>query len=248
MKNTDGRNEALRQYAQRVNQTRIGEGETLQDVLERIRQKTPIFDRVNALQTMDYVTAKEIFKYTAERLCERHGQHFVIDEENRWVLQNLVAYFIGDSAHCALSLHKGIYLYGPVGVGKTFIFQALRLFCQAVPLPTFTIVPTHQIVQESEKAKSFAEMEKYRGGMVCFDDLGEERKPTKIYHREENILGSILAQRYETYLTQGQLTHVTTNLLPSELETHYGSRIADRCRQLFNFVPLGDDRSRSRRG
>ncbi len=248
MKNTDERNEALRLYAQRVNQTRIGEGDTLQDVLERIRQKTPVFSPPNVLQMVDYTTAKELFKYTAERLCERHGQRFVIDDENRWILQNLVAYFIGNQAHCAFSLHKGIYLYGPVGVGKTFLFQAFRLFCQAVPLPVFNITPTRQIVLEVEKAKSFAGIEKYQGGIVCFDDLGEEPKTTKIYHTEEAVMGAILAQRYEAYLAQGQLTHVTSNLLPSELETHYGSRIADRCRQLFNFVPLGDDRSRSRRG
>lgn len=247
MTNTDDPNEARRAYARRVNQTRLGEGDSLQDVLERIRQKTPAFSSPIHTQMIDYTTAKEIFKYTAERLCERQGKVFVIDDENRWVLQNLVAYFIGDQAHCAFSLQKGVYLYGPVGVGKTFIFQAFRLFCQAVHYPSFTIIPTRQIVREVEKAKSFAGLEKYGGGVICFDDVGEEPATTKIYHKEESVMGAILAQRYELCLAQGQLTHATSNLLPNELEAQYGSRIADRCRQLFNFVPLGDDRSRSRR-
>lgn len=248
MKNTEEPNKALRDYAQRLNQTRLGEGNTLPDVLERIRQKTPVFPLTDIPKMIDYTTAKEIFKYTAQRLCERHGRHFVIDEENRPVLQNLVAYFIGEQAHCSFSIHKGIYLYGPVGVGKTFIFQALRLFCQAIPLPAFTLVSTRQIVQELEKTKSFAGIEKYQGGTVCFDDLGDESATTKIYHQEESVMTAILTQRYEAYLSRGQLTHITTNLLPTELESRYGSRIADRCRQLFHFVPLGDDKSRSRRG
>ncbi|MFN8348774.1 MAG: hypothetical protein U0X91_27490 [Spirosomataceae bacterium] len=247
MTNIDDPNEARRAYALRVNQTLLGHGDTLQDVLERIRQQTPPFAAQNNRPLIDFATAKEIFRFTAERLCERQGKHFVIDEENRWVLQNLVAYFIGDPTHCAFSLQKGIYLYGPVGVGKTFIFQAFRLFCQAVHQPSFTITPTRQIVREVEKAKSLAGVEKYGGGVVCFDDVGEEPGTTKLYRQEESVMGMVLAQRYENYLAQGLLTHATSNLLPCELEAQYGSRIADRCRQLFNFVPLGDDRSRSRR-
>jgi chromosomal replication initiation ATPase DnaA len=240
--------DALRAYAARLQDAPLGKGDSLQDALERIRQKTSPFSAQNHAQTIDYASAKQLFHFTAQRLCERQGKRFVIDDENRWVLQNLVAYLIGDQTNCAFSLHKGIYLYGPVGVGKTFVFQTLRVFCQAVPLPTFTVVPTRQIVQEVEKAKSFTETEKYHGGMVCFDDLGDEPLPTKIYQREENVMALILSQRYEAYLSKGQLTHVTSNLLPSELESHYGSRIADRCRQLFNFVPLGNKGSVSRRG
>jgi hypothetical protein len=240
--------DALRAYAARLQEAPLGKGDTLQDAQERIRQKTSPFSAHNNAQRIDYTSAKGLFHFTAQRLCERQGKRFVIDDENRWLLQNLVAYFIGDQDNCALSLHKGIYLYGPVGVGKTFVFQALRVFCQAVPLPTFTLVPTRQIVQEVEKAKSFVETEKYYGGVGCFDDLGDEPLLTKIYQREENVMSLILSQRYEAYLSKGQLTHITSNLLPSELEAHYGSRIADRCRQLFNFVPLGNKSSVSRRG
>ena len=249
MKSTDSQpNDALRAYAQRLNQPVLGEGTALKNILERIRQKTPSFHSQMTPLSIDYSSAKEIFKFTAERLCERQGKHFVIDDENRWVLQNLVAYLIGDEANCAFSLHKGIYLYGPVGVGKTLVFQAMKLFCQAVPLPTFTVVSTRQIVEELEKAKSFQGMERYQSGVVCFDDLGEEPTSTKIYQREEIVMAAILAQRYEAYLAKGQQTHITSNLLPSEIESHYGSRIADRCRQLFNFVPMGNKESQSRRG
>ncbi len=248
MKNTDAHKDNLRAYSQLLNQPRLGDGQSPQDIIERIQQKTKPFAMYLNVPQLDYPTAKEIFRFTAESICKRHLKRFVIDEENRAVLQNLVAYFMQDQTNTTLSIQKGIYLYGPLGVGKTFIFQAFQLFCQAIPLPSFSIVPTQNIVHEIEKNKSFAILEKHKGGIVCFDDLGQEPKAVKIYHREESVMATVLSQRYETYISQGQLTHITSNLLPSELESCYGSRIADRCRQLFNFVPLGNDKSKSRRG
>ena len=247
MKNIEEQSDFVRNYAHSLNQTRLGDGNTLPDILERIRQKTKPFFMHTHHPDIDYQSAKDIFKFTAQSLCSRQQQNFIIDNENSGVLQNLVAYFIQDQANCVFSIQKGIYLYGPVGVGKTFIFQIFQLFCQAILCPTYIIKPTRKIVQNVEKAKSFTGLEKYQDGIICFDDLGKEPKTLKIYHHEESIMSTVLSDRYEAFISRGLLTHTTSNLVPSELEAEYGTYISDRCRQLFNFVALGDEKSKSRR-
>jgi hypothetical protein len=247
MTNTEEHNAARRAYAERLNQIPLGKGDSLADAVERINQQIKPFQRVLLPQMIDYSTAKEMFRYTAEKHCLRQGNAFLIDDENRVVLQNLIAYFFGFDDHTYLNPHKGIFLYGPVGSGKTFFFQVLQLVFKALSINGYILMPTRRIVQQVEEAKSFLLLNKYSSDSFCFDDLGDEPKLTKIYGQEESIMGHVLTNCYMSYVNRGQLIHATSNLLPQELENHYGSRVADRCRQLFNFVPFGDEKSKSRR-
>jgi hypothetical protein len=123
----------------------------------------------------------------------------------------------------------------------------MQLIFKSLAVNEFGLMATRRIVQQVEEAKSFLLLSKYSTDGFCFDDVGEEPKTTKIYGQEESVMGSVFTSRYMNYVHRGQLTHATSNLLPNELEDFYGSRVADRCRQLFNFVPLGNDKSVSRR-
>ena len=44
--------------------------------------------------------------------------------------------------------------------------------------------------------------------------------------------------RYEHFVRNGLQTHLTTNLDLSEIDTVYGSRVASRMHEMFNFVIL----------
>ena len=46
----------------------------------------------------------------------------------------------------------------------------------------------------------------------------------------------VLTQRYENFTEGKYLTYVTTNLLPEDLEEHYGSRLAERAKEMFNLI------------
>jgi predicted ATPase len=124
MKNTDPHKTARQAYAERLNQTPLGKGDALEDALIRINQQTKPFQKVLLPQSLDYPSAKEMFRYTADKCCLRHGHSFVIDHKNREVFQNLVAYFFGFEEHTHFNLHKGIFLYGPVGVGENFFLPS----------------------------------------------------------------------------------------------------------------------------
>jgi DNA replication protein DnaC len=49
-------------------------------------------------------------------------------------------------------------------------------------------------------------------------------------------MAEILLSRYDIFTTKKIQTHITTNLSASEIETHYGSRVRSRMREMFNLI------------
>jgi len=69
----------------------------------------------------------------------------------------------------------------------------------------------------------------------CFDDLGTENK-LKHFGNECNLMAEILLSRYDLFISSKLLTHITTNLSASEIETLYGNRVRSRMREQFNLI------------
>lgn len=79
----------------------------------------------------------------------------------------------------------------------------------------------------------------------AFDEIGSESVPTGYYGTAENVFQYILQRRYDKGFGRFQDTHVTSNLTPrdpmtgeNQIVERYGERIWDRCREMFNFVPM----------
>lgn len=49
-------------------------------------------------------------------------------------------------------------------------------------------------------------------------------------------MAEIILSRYDSFIHEKSLTHVTTNLSASELEACYGDRVRSRMRQMFNLI------------
>jgi len=69
----------------------------------------------------------------------------------------------------------------------------------------------------------------------CFDDLGAEQQ-IKHFGNDCNVMAEILISRYEQFIENNTVTHITTNLSASELESCYGNRVRSRLRQMFNLI------------
>ena len=69
----------------------------------------------------------------------------------------------------------------------------------------------------------------------CFDDLGTEQQ-IKHFGNDCNVMVEILITRYEEFISNGSITHITTNLSASEIEKAYGNRVRSRLRQMFNLI------------
>ncbi|WP_194777919.1 P-loop NTPase family protein [Pararhodonellum marinum] len=83
----------------------------------------------------------------------------------------------------------------------------------------------------------------YHPKAYCFDDLGVEVSQ-KYFGTEYNVMAEILLTRYELFINQRMITHITTHLTGDEIEKRYGDRIRSRMREMMNpicFLP-GDKR------
>jgi hypothetical protein len=60
-------------------------------------------------------------------------------------------------------------------------------------------------------------------------------------------MAEILLSRYDLFVSQHMLTHITTNLQATELESGYGNRVRSRLREQLNLVAFAKT-SRDKRG
>lgn len=193
------------------------------------------------------------------QFLERHGRqaygpHFAIDETDYPVVHRLIAYFVRhepEAERLGIDLNKGLLITGPVGCGKSALMALMR----TVPAPPhqFTIRPcrdvSFELLEEGYKVITRYSKLSYnsRGPRIyCFDDLGAEQN-LKYFGNECNVMAEIILSRYELFTSQGMLTHITTNLQASEIETHYGNRVRSRLREQLNLVAFSKS-SRDKRG
>lgn len=171
------------------------------------------------------------------------GKRFHIPENERGIILGILAWFLEDelvAEKMNIELNKGILLSGPIGCGKTTLFKLMQNF------PTkrrgFGIVSTRQIVSEFMQS-GYEILEKYSRGnfshdirtpkAYCFDDLGTETT-SKYFGNDCNVMAEILLTRYDLFKEKGIITHITTNLSATEIESQYGNRLRSRMREMFN--------------
>jgi hypothetical protein len=184
--------------------------------------------------------------FLEKRGKELYGQKFKIYEQDHSIIYKLIIYFIGDKPEAeklGLDLDKGILLTGPVGCGKTTLMNLMRF----VPPPERNHIMkscrdvSFEFIQEGyEVINRYSKMSfnNSHPKIYCFDDLGAEQS-LKYYGNECNIIAEIILSRYDQFISQDMLTHITTNLSASEIETAYGSRVRSRMREMFNLIAFG---------
>ncbi|HPM30990.1 MAG TPA: ATPase [Chryseolinea sp.] len=174
---------------------------------------------------------------------ELYGSKFKIHEQDHDLIFKLVIYFLGNKEEATrmnIELSKGILLTGPIGCGKTTLMTLMR----SVPPPEriHVVKSTRDIsfefIQEGyEVIWRYSKMSfnNNLAKIYCFDDLGAEHN-LKYFGNECNVMGEILLSRYDLFISQGMITHLTTNLSATELENAYGNRLRSRLREMFNLV------------
>ena len=173
------------------------------------------------------------------------GDKFKIVEQDHDIIFRLLVYFLADKTQAekhGIELDKGLLLTGPIGCGKTSLMSLMRF----VPPPERNHIMkscrdvSFEFIQEGYEViwrYSRMSFNNAHPKIYCFDDLGAEQS-LKYFGNECNVMGEVLLSRYDLFTTQRMITHVTTNLSASEIETLYGNRLRSRLREMFNLIPL----------
>ena len=186
-----------------------------------------------------------------------YGEPFSIYLEDHPVLQKLLIYFSQDKLNASrygINLKKGVLLTGPIGCGKTSLMTIFRLMLpkerqfvvRSVREITFEFIRDgYSVIPKYSTCSYYQGQGTYLPKTYCFDDLGIESN-IKYYGNETNVMGEILLSRYDLFIRQGMLTHATTNLSASELESIYGNRLRSRLREMVNLISF-DEKSKDKR-
>lgn len=192
-----------------------------------------------------------LFKEIIARELSTNQRQFIDENDNREKFTELIKYFSGNPSK--LNPNKGIYLYGPVGRGKTLIMQSIMIMCNTIEkkleaaalnytTQKFYLKNAKTIVNELAENKKHETLKRYYTGILCIDDLGAE-EGYKLYGNDLNVVGDIIIERYQRYQQSGQLTHATSNTMPEEWKAKYGDRVDSRLHEMFNVVKLlGEDK------
>lgn len=176
------------------------------------------------------------------------GEKFHFREADIINIQKLICYFLKDEVMATnfnLDLSKGILLSGPVGCGKTTLMTLMRntakqnnnfimKTCRDISFEF--IKEGYQTIQKySNSNNSSSEYRNY-----CFDDLGVETN-LKYYGNECNVMAEIILSRYDIFISKQIITHITSNLSATEIETAYGNRVRSRLREMLNLIAFDDN-------
>lgn len=204
---------------------------TAQQDLQQARMFTePIFRRMN----IDYTSFKKLLWIECEKIMvERHQSGYQVDERIEPVFKLLHAYFTdkdfkGDP-------NKGLMIFGSIGVGKSLLmkgFTRLILNLTGKNIAFVSAFNLNRLIIE----RGIADFVKRP---LLIDDLGKEQELIKDYGTDVRPVLELFAARYD----HNSLNFVTTNYNLNTLAKKYGSQIADRFSEMFNFITM-EGRSR----
>jgi hypothetical protein len=172
-----------------------------------------------------------------------YGPGFRLHPVDLPVIYQLIVYMIRDekaALAAKLDLNKGLLVTGPIGCGKTSLMHLVKAFA---PPPSFYKIKTCREISFEFAKYGYEPLSRYTQKQAqqsrltgyCFDDLGAEQQ-IKHYGNACNVMAEVLLSRYDQFVENQTLTHLTTNLSASEIELLYGNRLRSRMRQMFNLV------------
>jgi hypothetical protein len=219
----------------------------------------------NTINDFMNVPQNSFIKIDVKRLrsiFEKYSVHFYptndycVDEVNESVLKTLFLLYAQDEKLLKSEiiknvpgLHKGVFVFGDVGVGKTDFFMIMKKVAfhyneiYRYNKLNFHLIHAGHFVIDYKIAEKTVENEyfykKHLNGRLIIDDFGVE---PHYYGRE--LVGQLILDRYRSWKRNPDLwTGITTNLNLEQIAMRYGSQLPSRIVEMCNIIKWpGNDR------
>lgn len=189
----------------------------------------------------------------------RYCENFVIDDNNRFVFEQIIRWMLADpnaQAHdtegniIPAGLSKGLYIAGRTGTGKTLLLAVFSVFAKLLGIEywsygkrlplDFNFYRADLICDDYAKE---GDLQKFKQmPILCIEDLGCEEPETLFMGNRKNVLRSILEARGDK---RSLLTFATSNIRIDRLGKNkegrelYGDRVQSRAFEMWNYYILG---------
>lgn len=140
--------------------------------------------------------------------------------------------------------NKGFFLYGTLGRGKSMTLKVMQKYMNSIHR-RYVKRDDYRLGAWWKTASELANIYATDGQPALIqyaaddmnlivDEFGREPIPASNYGTKMNVLQFLMQLRYDHRRTS--ITHITTNMGPDNLEPLYGDYVADRCKEMFNFI------------
>lgn len=210
---------------------------------------------VRAQLRYDMGTAMKV----VEGIGKARSARFQIDDQNRFLYENLIRWVMGDPEMKAVNpdnwrevipgdVTKGVFIGGRTGTGKSWAMEIMSLFTRVDGVGmkaggnSFFLewpnVRTSALVNEYSLTGRISEYSKRP--VICFQDLGAEQAEAMFMGNRCNVMKTILEERGDN---KNCLTLITSNLpiVGADMEKMYGQRVTSRLREMCNYIVVGGE-------
>lgn len=229
------------------------------------RSSAPFFQTVTRFRYLPYDMNFSL--QVIEALGQERFEGFVIDDDNRFVYENLIRWVHADPEFKCMdpetrtivpgNLKAGIYLAGNTGTGKSWALELMSVYStidnvQVIVgdnLKRSLEFPAFRADAVCDEYAHEGSVEKYKKmSIVCFQDLGTEPIETLFMGNRQNVFEQILGYRGDR---NDQITLISSNLpilinAPKDkdpLRKRYDERVTSRLIEMCNYFELrGKDR------
>lgn len=203
----------------------------LNQIFSELKNSNPRLTRIK--YEYNIIVAKKVWFAIAQSLFDE----VFIEKNTAIIWTEVVKYLMGDE-ESVISLNKGLFICGKTGTGKTSTFDIISKFILIDDIKykigddyknfKYVKVSSKQIVSEFASTGHEALKQYIDARSLLIDDLGSEIASVKHYGTQVNVIEEIIEERYRKI----GFTHITSNLLMSELEQIYGSRVYSRLNEM----------------
>lgn len=151
-------------------------------------------------------------------------------------IRNLIKYFINDPGS-EYPLHKGLFVCGMPGTGKTELMQIMKRFCDEAGLTKrFAYTDMSSIYLSAKTDPDFDPVTSLIQSNRCFDEFGRHIGSVIRYGEGLNINEAVIEERYKRFNRYGQITHFVANMSTADAEDNFPAMIFDRLRAMCTSV------------